>query len=836
MSLYANSPVNVTNYSWAGPVGITSATSATATVPSATTAASGIYTVTVTNGSGSGCSASYITPATVNATPTATPTNNGAICLGGTVTLTANPGGTASVYAWSGPNLSSTTAQNPTAVPTVTATYSVTVTNGTVYPGCVTGTVYTTIVSVNPVPTAAPTNSGASCSGSTVTLTAHPATGATAYTWSGPNLSSGTAQNPTATPTITVTYSLTVTDGSGHSGCSPSTVYTTSVTVRPTGYWLAATSRVWGDATNWCGGVPTSSTNVLIPTGSTYNPLISTGTGSANNLTIQSGTSLADSGGTLQIAGTITNSGTLYASNGTVVMNGSSAQTIPASTFATNTVKNLTINNSAGVTVGGTLNISGIVLASSGALASGGYLTLLSTSGQTALIDGSGSGSVTGTVYMQRYIDTAYGYTYLSSPFTAAKLGQLSAYLNLHDTTFPTVYSYLENDSTNGYVVDTTSADTMKAMHGYACNFGNSLTTKTVSLNGVVNNGTQSYTLYNHNKTYTLGYNLIGNPYPSPIDWNASSGWTKTNIDNALYYFNSSDTNRYTGTYSSYVSGVSSDGRASNVIASMQGLFVHVSSGTYPVTGTLSMTNSVRTTALSPIFHREAATSGRPLVRLTAGFNDDGSHSDPTVIYFDDSATGTFNNNLDALKLMNTDNGVPSLYSFAQDNNKLSIYALLPSTDSVDLIPLGLQTSTGGYVTFNTHDIENLPSGMHLYFYDTKTGVTQDIEANPKYRLFLDAGKYESRFFLLFTTKDKINIPGYNSELNAYTDGKNIFAYLTTGNGQIVITDILGRLVTKETFSGTGYHEVALDVAPGVYFATLYSSMGKQTKKLFIGK
>jgi hypothetical protein len=835
LSLYANSPVNVSGYSWAGPVSITSSTSATATVPSATTAASGTYTVTVSNG-GAGCTASYTTTATVNATPTARPTNNSAICLGGTVTLTANPNGGATVFAWSGPNLSSTTAQNPTAVPTVTVTYSLTATNGTTYPGCVTGNVYTTTVTVNPVPTAAPTNSGTSCSGSSITLTANPASGAAAYTWSGPNLASTTAQNPTATPTVTATYSLTVTDGSGHSGCSPSTVYTTTVTVRPTGYWLAATSRVWGDASNWCGGVPSTTTNVVIPTGSTYNPLISTGTAYANNLTIQSGTSLTDSGGTLQIAGTISNSGTFYASNGTVVMNGSSAQTIPASTFATNTVKNLTINNSAGVTLGGTLNISGILLASSGAFASGGYLTLLSTSAQTALIDGSGSGSVTGTVYMQRYIDTAFGYTYLSSPFTAAKLGQLSAYLNLHDTTFPTVYRYLENDSTNGYVVDTTSTDTMKVMQGYACNFGTSLSPKTVSLYGVVNNGTLSYTLYNHNKTYTLGYNLIGNPYPSPIDWNASSGWTKTNIDNALYYFNSSDSNRYSGTYSSYVSGVSSDGIASNVIASMQGFFIHVSNGTYPVTGTLSMTNSVRTTALSPAFHRETAGSARTLVRLSAGFNDDGSHSDPTVIYFDDSATNTFNNNLDALKLINTDVTVPSVYSFSQDNNRLSIFALPTSIDSSTLIPLGLQTSTGGYVTFNARDIENLPIGMHLYFYDTKTGVSQDIETTPKYKIFLNAGKYENRFFLLFTTKDKVVIPGYNSELNAYTDGKNIFAYLTTANGQLVVTDVLGRMITKQTLDGTGYHEVDLDVAPGIYFATLYSGMGKQTKKLFIGK
>jgi fibronectin-binding autotransporter adhesin len=834
-TLTANSPSNVTSYSWSGPVSVTSSTSASASVPSATTAASGTYTVTVSNGTGAGCSINYTTTATVNATPTAGPTNNGAICTGGTVTLTANPGGSASAYTWSGPNLSSSTVQNPTATPTTTATYSLTVTNGTTASGCVTGTVYTTTVSVNATPTAAPTNSGPVCSSSSVTLTANPGGSANTYTWSGPNLSSSTAQNPTATPTTTATYSLTVSYLTGHPGCSPSTIYTTTVTVRPTGYWLAATSRTWTDATNWCGGVPSSTTDVIIPTGSAYQPLL-TGTGSTHNLTVQSGSTVTDSTGTLQIAGSISNSGTINATNGSITMNGSAAQTIPASTFSTNTIANLTVNNSSGVTLGGALNISGVVLVSSGTLASGGNLTLLSTATQTALVNGSGSGSISGNVTMQRYLDTSYGYRYLSSPFTDATIGQLGSYLTLQDTTFPTVYRYLENDSTNGYIVDTAAADTMKVANGYACNFGTSFSPETIALTGVVNNGTLSYTFYNHNKTYTLGYNLIGNPYPSPIDWSISGGVTTTNIDNALYYFNNSDTNRYTGVYDSWVSGVSSDGRASSVIPSMQGFFVHVSTGSYPVTGSLTFSNTARTTGLTPVFHRETASSTRSLLRLTAGFNGDGSHADATVIYLDDSGSADFNNHFDALKLMNTDKGVPSLYSVSQDNNNLSIYALPTSLDSIELVPLGLQTLQDGQVTFNAQDMDNIPAGLHLYFYDTKLGKIQDLVTDPKYTLYLGAAKYVNRFFIMFTTKEKINIPGYNGELNAYTDGKNIHAFLTGGTGTLVIYDVLGQVVAKQQFSGTGYHELYLDVAAGVYLATMYSDMGKQVKKLFIAQ
>ena len=159
---------------------------------------------------------------TVNSMPTAAPTNNSPVCYGGAVMLSANATGTTN-FSWSGPNLSSTTIANPTATPTASCTYSLTVSNS----GCSLST--TTSVVVNPTPTAAPTNNGPICGGGTVGLFAN-ASGSTNYSWSGPNLSSVTALNPIATPTATAIYSLTVSSGSG-SGCSPSTIYTTTVAV-----------------------------------------------------------------------------------------------------------------------------------------------------------------------------------------------------------------------------------------------------------------------------------------------------------------------------------------------------------------------------------------------------------------------------------------------------------------------------------------------------------------------------------------------------------------------------------------------------------------------------
>ncbi|MES2702488.1 MAG: Ig-like domain-containing protein [Bacteroidota bacterium] len=316
VTMTANPAGGASTYSWSGPA----LSSATVANPTATPTVTSTYSLTVTNGTAaSGCSPTtvYTTTVTVNSAPTAAPTNNGYICNGGTVTLTANPGGSASAYTWSGPGLSATTAQNPTATPTVTSTYSLMVTNGTTASGCVPATVYTTAVTVNAIPTAAPTNSSPICNGGTVTLTANPASGANTYSWAGPNLASSVIANPTATPTVTATYSLTVTDGSSQPGCSPATVYTTSVTVNTTptaaptnsgpicnGGTATLTANPAGGATvySWSGPSLSSATDA--------NPTATPTVTSTYSLTVTNGTAASGCAPTTIYTTTVTVNGT----------------------------------------------------------------------------------------------------------------------------------------------------------------------------------------------------------------------------------------------------------------------------------------------------------------------------------------------------------------------------------------------------------------------------------------------------------------------------------------------------------------------------------------------
>ncbi len=189
------------------------------------------YVITPTGPAAASCvgpSVNYVV--TVNPDPVPVAGSNTPVCIGSPLNLTSTTyaGGT---YSWTGPLGYSSAVQNPTVSATTTAgmagTYSVTVT----VLGCV-GTA-TTVVNVNPLPTATVTGGGAVCFG-----------------------------NPTPSVTITLTgatpWSITYTDGT-----TPTTVITATspyVLVNPTAGTYTITTIT--DAN--CTGTSSGSAAVII--------------------------------------------------------------------------------------------------------------------------------------------------------------------------------------------------------------------------------------------------------------------------------------------------------------------------------------------------------------------------------------------------------------------------------------------------------------------------------------------------------------------------------------------------------------------------------------------
>ena len=119
------------------------------------------------------------------------------------------------------------------------------------------------------------------------------------------------------------------------------------------GAWLGLTSD-WSSSSNWCGGLPGPSTDVVISAGAgIIQPVISGSIAAAvcHNITISSGASLTFSGiNTLTVGGKwINNGGASGFSDtfGTIILNGSAPQISGSTTF-----NNLTLSSSGAVTFG----------------------------------------------------------------------------------------------------------------------------------------------------------------------------------------------------------------------------------------------------------------------------------------------------------------------------------------------------------------------------------------------------------------------------------------------------------------------------------------------------
>jgi len=211
-----------------------------ATTASISVSTSGNYMVTVTN-TNSCSAASSGTIVTVNPLPTAAITAGGAttFCQGGSVQLSASAGGS---YLW---NNGATTAGISVST---SGNYMVTVTNTNGCSAASSGT----IVTVNPLPTAAITAGGATtfCQGGSVQLNASVGS---SYLWNNGATTAGISVSTSGN------YLVTVTNTNGCSAVSSGT----SVTVNP----LPIATITAGGATTFCAG---GSVQLSASAGSSY--------------------------------------------------------------------------------------------------------------------------------------------------------------------------------------------------------------------------------------------------------------------------------------------------------------------------------------------------------------------------------------------------------------------------------------------------------------------------------------------------------------------------------------------------------------------------------------
>ncbi len=170
-------------------------------------------------------------------------------------------------------------------------------------------------------------------------------------------------------------------------GCGSVTSGNAALAISSPGTWLGSSSSAWSNTANWsCGVLPTSSTDVVIPSGTTFSPQVNITSAAVNNITINNGASLSFSGSAnvLSVSGSVTNNGSINPANGRISFDGTN-QTIPSLAY-----DGLSINGGGIKTLAGPITISGSLVLNNG------YLTLGAnnlTIGSSGAISGATAGS-----------------------------------------------------------------------------------------------------------------------------------------------------------------------------------------------------------------------------------------------------------------------------------------------------------------------------------------------------------------------------------------------------------------------------------------------------------
>ncbi len=308
------------------------------------------------------------------------------------------------------------------------------------------------------------------------------------------------------------------------------------------------------------------------------------------------------------------------------------------------------------------------------------------------------------------------------------------------------------------------------------------------------------------------GYNYVGNPYTSAIDWDTTAGWTKTNLNDAIYVFN--DTS-----WSSYVDNVGvNDG--SRYIAMNQGFMVQVTDnlGPYPEYGTLQMNDSV-CLHNSVSFLKTPVQSPDSLIRLQL---DMYGATDETVIRFIPDATEGYDGNYDAHKMFSYSDNKPLIYSTA--NNGMSINSLPPS---VTEIPLDVQGNDNASMTIKATEINTIDD---VYLIDNLTGDITDLKTD-NYSFRHDI-TFPDRFVITSLITDINNPQQTIADFIAWSANNSITIKSNNENQyNYNIYNIQGQLIS----SGKLTNEITIPVyTSGCYIINLWAGQSISSKKVIV--
>ena len=339
----------------------------------------------------------------------------------------------------------------------------------------------------------------------------------------------------------------------------------------------------------------------------------------------------------------------------------------------------------------------------------------------------------------------------------------------------------------------------------------------TKSFAGILNNGDIGRNLSRGSSSQNLaGFNLLGNPYPSSIDWCTNIGFDRgmLTMNGSGYdlWIWSQSANNY-GIYNSGDADGTGTNNVSRYIAPMQGFMVLTNQD-----GTFTFHNEARVNDGASIWMRSENTFTSSPLKLSV-LSEAETGSDEIRILF-----GTKENQSGSLKLFSPVETAPSLYLPDQGCN----YSVLRLAESASIIPVSFQAGNNG--RFTIHADLNPSDTATIYLQDKQTETIVCLNETDSYTFSASDQDKPGRFALHFgvVTPDD--------------DVRNAAVYTSNGHLTVNLSELHDTYTTQvhtldgillKQFRLKGGESVTLELKTrGVYLVTLTSENEKLTKKV----
>lgn len=584
---------------------------------------------------------------------------------------------------------------------------------------------------------------------------------------------------------------------------------------------VTATTTTW-NGTTWDNGAPNSGSNVIL--NANYNTLIHGGSFNACKLTV-------------------------------------------------NPTSRLTIEDNTSITVENDTNNNGdIVVMSKGAFIQ---------KSASSRFYGSGTSSVAKTTPLKQ---NWFYYTYWSSPVVNETIGNAFFDVDTDRRFWFDASKYLDGDGDGidddrndwQYALDT---DVMTPGVGYAATSGRLgmyPSVRTVTFNGALNNGTINSPVHHNASNVNESWNLIGNPYPSAIDFDTFYAENADVIGGTVYFWShhspangsnggNNASNFSQSDYATYTIGTGGVAGASGTIPnkyipSGQAFFID---GLANANVTFNNSMRVANTTGNAIFFKQAThnkskgkqksiqrSSNAPkdnsaeAQRLWINLTTDSGAFYQTLIGYVDGATNANDGSFFDAERINNTSSEASIYSTIPNDNKKYVVQGKASNalNTNEVIALGFENNKQ---TLDTYEISiaqlegNFLRSNTVYLKDNTLGLTHNLSANT-YIFTSLPGTFNNRFEIVFTENNTLsssNIPATKANVSIIQT-QNTFKIKTTNSSikHVSIFDLQGKMIYKHSGSKSVEYLNIEHVQKAVYIARIELSNGGIATKRFIKK